>query len=115
MGVDFSHCDAHWSYSGFNFFRTKIAKDIGIDLKSMIGYGGDTIWDTKLKKDPIYFLLWHSDCDGHITPKRCAKLAPRLKDIILKWDNSDFDKSRGVEFIKGLERASDANQNFVFH
>ncbi len=38
MGLDFSHCDAHWAYSGFNRFRTKIAAEAGIALSCMEGF-----------------------------------------------------------------------------
>jgi hypothetical protein len=38
MGLDFSHCDAHWSYSGFNEFRVKLAEAAGIVLGDMEGF-----------------------------------------------------------------------------
>jgi hypothetical protein len=44
MGVDFNvggkSVGAHWSYSGFNEFRHKLAAAIGIDLDQMEGFGG---------------------------------------------------------------------------
>lgn len=30
MGIDFSHCDAHWAYSGFHRFRTRLATQVGL-------------------------------------------------------------------------------------
>ena len=38
MGIDFSHCEAHWSYSGFMNFRTKLATQAGIALNCMSGF-----------------------------------------------------------------------------
>lgn len=38
MGLDFSHCDAHWGYSGFMRFRTRLAAEAGIALHCMEGF-----------------------------------------------------------------------------
>src|SRR3546814_10466403 len=38
MGLDFSHTDAHWAYSGFTRFRRALAKHEGIDLDAMEGF-----------------------------------------------------------------------------
>ncbi|MFE3202161.1 hypothetical protein [Embleya sp. NPDC059237] len=77
MGLDFSHTDAHWSYSGFMRFREAIAAHEGIDLWQMQGFnsGPDAIsWSTVTS--PLKALLNHSDCDGHLTPEECAVVAP---------------------------------------
>lgn len=41
MGLDFSHCDAHWAYSGFMRFRTKLAAEVGIALHCMESFAWD--------------------------------------------------------------------------
>lgn len=38
MGLDFSHCEAHWGYMGFNLFRVKLAAEAGIALNCMQGF-----------------------------------------------------------------------------
>ena len=38
MGIDFSHCEAHWGYMGFMRFRTRIATESGIALNCMSGF-----------------------------------------------------------------------------
>lgn len=127
MGLNFSHCEAQWSYSGFHCFRKRLAKEVGIDLDEMQGFrrkppegeGGRTggfegmmeriakvgkeqwlkeeterfeatlgvpgtrPWDGV--KDPIKALLRHSDCEGHLTPVQCKKIAPRLEELVAKW------------------------------
>lgn len=40
MGLDFTHCEARWSYSSFNNFRRKLAACIGMNLDDMQGFGG---------------------------------------------------------------------------
>ncbi|MFP3842037.1 hypothetical protein U5N22_17430 [Bacillus safensis] len=40
MGLDFTHYEAHWSYSDFHDFRRKLAACIGMNLDDMEGFGG---------------------------------------------------------------------------
>jgi len=100
---------AGWSYSGFNRFRERIAKSIGINLHKMEGFSevewdkntpweiyikaveadrkaGKISWDTVT--DPIKSLLCHSDCDGEIPAEECAAIADRLEEIIKDWDET---------------------------
>lgn len=112
MGLDFSHCDAHWSYSGFHRFRCKLAKEIGIDLDSMKGFGGKISWD-KIK-DPIKPLLNHSDCDGELTSEECREVAPRLRELVKDWPDDDYDKQKALELADGMEFAAIMNENLEF-
>jgi hypothetical protein len=113
MGIDFSHGNAHWAYSGFNRFRAQLAEQIGMKLKDMEGFDGTTAW--KDFEDDIIPLLNHSDCDGHLTISECKKIAPRLKELIKDWDDINSDKSRAEELIIGMEDAIDKNENLEFH
>jgi len=112
MGLDFNYSNAGWSYSGFNNFRRKLAKEIGVDLDKMIGFGGKIEWDTV--KDPIKYLLNHSDCDGHLTPLRCKRVAPRLIELVSKWDNIDYDKKTALELAEGMLECAMVNKNLEF-
>ena len=68
------------SYSGFGYFREKLAEASGFDLNQMEGFhhdkdygelSGSKPWTGQ---EPFYEILDHSDCDGVLTPKQCAKL-----------------------------------------
>jgi hypothetical protein len=120
MGVDFSHGNAHWSYSGFHNFRTKLARAISINLDEMQGFeklhlysstGTGKPWDEV--HDDLKILLSHSDCDGFLTAKDCRKIIPRLKDIIFTLDD-DYDKKMCLELIGGMDQAVRKNENFEF-
>ncbi len=82
MGLDFDakgykKDTPHWSYGGFMWFRGEIAKTIGIpDLR--------THYDKRrpFPKDDISDFLTHSDCDDVLTHKQCARIGPRLKEIL---------------------------------
>lgn len=112
MGIDFSHCEARWAYSGFHRFRTRLAEKVG--LKDF-----ETITSTKdkrfnaIKKDPIVYLLAHSDCDGYLTPTQCKKLAPRLSELVKDWTD-DYDREQALELVKGMKSAAKKKQKLKF-
>lgn len=91
---------ASWSYGGFNRFRVRLAESIGFVLDNLEGFNqtGKNIvkWDTM--KDGIKPLLNHSDCDGELTPKECAKVAQRLREIVSAWTSveDEYDKRNGL-------------------
>ena len=90
MGIDFSHTDARWSYSGFSRARTKLAASAGITLNEMEGFGGNKPWSTI--EDDIKDFLDHSDCDGELTPAQCRVIAPRIVTLVNNWPEDDYDK-----------------------
>lgn len=109
MGLGFSHSDAHWSYHGFMEFRTHLANSIGIDLDMMKGFGGDRKWPSA-ENEPLIHLLYHSDCDGELTPEQCKVIAPRLREIVSSWPDSDYkvmyDKKNALLLADGMEEAA---------
>ncbi len=122
MGIDFSHGNAHWSYSGFHHARTRLAAVIGVNLNAMQGFqrsliAGDTgqrpiSWATVT--DEIAPLLYHSDCDGELSPDECRALAPRLKQLVEHWPDDDYDKQKFLELAKGMEEAAAVGEPLVF-
>lgn len=116
MGLDFSHGEAHWAYSGFNRFRERLGEIIGIDLRKMQGFTeppeAGISWDTV--NDPIKDLLNHSDCDDELTPAQCAVIAPRLKEMVKDWEDTDYDKQQALELVQGMEDAIAGQENLEF-
>ncbi len=112
MGLDFNYGTSHWSYGGFGRFRIRLAEEIGIDLNSMVGFGGDVPWTTV--KDDIKPLLNHSDCDGRLTVKRCSRVAPRLRELVSGWDDDDVDKIRALRLAEGMDEAISKNRPLEF-
>lgn len=105
MGLDFSHCDAHWSYGCFMSFRIQLAELIGHDLYSIRR-------NPQITDDPILPLLNHSDCAGHLTPEECRAVAPRLRELIPQLD--DWDRGQATELCNGMEAAAIAGENLEF-
>lgn len=112
MGIDFSHTEAYWAYSGFHRFRLRLAQEIQIDLEMMDGFGGDIPFDSV--NDSIKPLLDHSDCEGELTPEECAKVAPRLRELVAAWPDDDRDKINALRLAEGMERASANVENLIF-
>lgn len=136
MGLSFSHGDAHWSCSGFNDFRRRLAVEIHIDLDEMEGYGcmespngefsiehfkpGTKSW--KDVKDDIKPFLRHSGSSGYIGHKSCAKLIPRLLELIKEWpdgwpqklDIKAFDKQEALKLIAGMRLAVEKREKLRF-
>lgn len=120
MGLDFAgwkdsawdDCP-HWSYSGFMRFRERLADAIGLKLENtMIGFGGEQPWpDTK---DPLLWLLDHSDCDGDLSPAQCRKLAPRLREIVSSWPNDDYDRVQAELLSRAMELCAEQKRKLIF-
>lgn len=113
MGLDFSHGDAHWSYSGFMRFRERLAKAEGFDLQTMAGFtaGGEPWSGVTTDLAP---LLNHSDCDGELSPQECKQVAPRLKEIIGGWDLDDYDRRSGIELVAAMEYCAGNGESLEF-
>jgi len=118
MGLNISHGCWQGSYSAFGQWRRAIAHAIGIDLKAMDGFGGDTLWSA-LPPDPLHVLLNHPDDSGEIAAEHCPLLFQRLHDIypLLPLEpehNTRSVRARTKKFMRGLRRAIRKNEMLRF-
>jgi hypothetical protein len=97
----------HYSYSGFADFRRRIARQIGIDLDRMVGFGGRRGWG-KID-DPLLALLYHPDCQDKIRPTACRAAAPRLREVVLELGepSEDEDVQFGLELADLMEECTE--------
>ncbi len=112
MGLDFNGSDARWAYSGFNRFRERLAAIIGIKLREMEGFGGTGDWNKV--KDPIVPFLFHSDCEGELSPEECKTTAPRLKELVSLWSDDDYDKQQALLLVKGMKSCARRKKPLIF-
>ena len=116
MGLDFTHCDACWSYGTFHVFRCFLAEAIGINLDETNGFDGNGSWDGIT--DPILGLLNHSDCDGELSPEQCRVIAPRLRELveILSVDPEfrEDHRDQALELADGMDSAAATNEPLTF-
>jgi hypothetical protein len=101
-----------WSYSGFNLFRERLAKEIDLDLRAMEGYGGDRPWSAV--KDPLVPLLNHSDAEGAINEEECRTIAPRLRELVRRWPDDDPDREQGEALADAMEEAAEIGGEISF-
>lgn len=105
MGLDFSHCSAMWSYSGFNEFRDRIM--------DQLGYRYDDLPRTA-EQDALCLLLNHSNCEGFLEPTDCSAIADRLYAVVRGWPRDDFDRYEAVELVRGLRKAAQSGERLHF-
>lgn len=94
MGLDFNHSEAHWSYSGFNRFRRRLAKLDGYDLEKLWSDEDNGIDHTDL---PMYDFYFHSDCDGNLTPEQMKRMLPRFRELIQMMEDENIEDDWDVE------------------
>lgn len=85
---------ARWAYGGFMQFRRALARAEGFDLSQMIGFRNDFeprqepgLRDWRSVDTNLRPLLYHSDCDGEMTWVECARVEPRLSEILDNWSS----------------------------
>jgi hypothetical protein len=109
IGRDVKDCEAHWSYSGFHEFRIRLANAAGMVLFSTHG---------QEVTDPIEHLLNHSDCEGDLSPKQCRECAPRLRELLEKFNKEDwaegYDYDSGIALAEGMEFCAENNETLIF-
>ena len=114
MGLDFSHGDAHWAYTGFMRFRQRLVSEaVGrmVDLRALYESGE---YMKMLEKDDILPFINHSDCDGHLTKREIKSVIPRLEELTKKWDKDDFDKQQCLKLIDGMKECLLTGKKFKF-
>lgn len=111
MGLDTDFGCWNGGYIAFHWWRTEVAKCIGIKLESMQGFtdNGEE-WPGI---DPLEKLLNRSDCDGKIKWKDCLPIARRLQAISPNMPPNL--KPRTNSFISGLISAHISKKSVGFH
>lgn len=117
MGLDTTHGCWHGSYGSFHGFRTRIAKEIGEDLNSFYGFGGDKPFYEV--SHPIVPLLDHSDCEGELSVEECESIVEGINMILQDLPESDDEmdvwfKDRLVQFKEGCEYAIEEGEIVEF-
>ena len=74
------------------------------------------LWES-FKPNPLHELLYHSDCDGELTPQQCKSIADSL-DLIIKESplpdgESDFIE-KCIQFRDGCLLAYSKNETMIF-
>lgn len=89
--------DIGFSYIGFNNFREELAEKIGCNLREMEGFcENGKPWEP-FKDDPLWKLLFHSDCDGELSADDCGAIAHRLVAISTEMPKKDCIREQAID------------------
>lgn len=107
-----------FSYSGFNGFRHRIARSIG--LKDVYALTDTDMYETGRYKEiefshPMYPLIDHDDNEGELGPDDCGRIGSCLRILIQNWlsekcgqRNASMPVDKDLEFdISMGERLAD--------
>ena len=122
MGLDFTYEGEardvgeapRWSYSGFMRFRERLAAEAGLgELRRFEGFGGAREWP-QVFDESLVLLLNHSDCEGELSPESCALIAPRLREVIERWPEDDYDRQSGERLATYMEACAAHSTPLIF-
>lgn len=105
------HSGVEMAYSQFNQMRAKLAKEIGMDLRKMEGFGGSekfSDWN-----DDIIPLLEHDDNEGSLSREQCEKIYPRILSLIENWEDCP-EKERAFDFAMVLKQCAEGGYTLLF-
>lgn len=114
MGLNLEPIDLQFSYGGFHAFRGHIAKAANLPWPTSV-WPEDALLSRKAiekSKDPIRFFLLHSDCSGHIKPKKLKLILPRLMSLHKDLPVEAVDTN--LALIKGIKKCIATNMNLRF-
>ena len=87
----------HGGYITFNLYREKVANAYNKRLgelyektfKDELQSEDVKEWN-QLCNDDLDIFLWHSDCDGKLTPKECKKIYDVMKDLKVEMQGQNY-------------------------
>ena len=94
--------------------------DLGKDKRKRLEEDLPISWDC-LKPNPLYELLYHSDCDGEIESDKCALIADALEALIPLLPKGEAVghignwRDKTAQFVAGLRAAAAAGEPLEFH
>jgi hypothetical protein len=87
----------HCGYIKFNLYRNKVASAYNERLGELYKKTfKDELQPEEIKEwnnlcnDDLDIFLWHSDCDGKLTPKECKKIYDAMKDLKVEMQGHNY-------------------------
>lgn len=115
----------HCGYIKFGMYRKAVAKAYNERIGELYEktYKDDLTneeikeWN-KLCNDDLDIFLWHSDCDGKLTPKECKKVFNAMKDLKIDMQGNNYIKMNNYtmheQWLKMLEHCYKRRVNMYF-
>lgn len=128
MGITIGNTGISMSCKGFYEFRKALAKEVGIDLDEMDGFGirfekGQIVQIENLKSwdqipnsgDPLVALLNHSDVDGDLGAAESIFCGERLIEIGQTWPDDHPWKQTALTLGEKLVDAGTIGERVEFY
>lgn len=87
----------HCGYIRFNLYRKKVASAYNERLGELYEKTfKDELQPEEIKEwnnlcnNDLDIFLWHSDCDGKLTPKECKKIYDAMKDLKVEMQGHNY-------------------------
>lgn len=87
----------HCGYIKFNLYRKKVASAYNERLGELYEKTfKDELQPEEIKEwnnlcnNDLDIFLWHSDCDGKLTPKECKKIYNAMKDLKVEMQGHNY-------------------------
>lgn len=87
----------HCGYIRFNLYRKKVASAYNERLGELYEKTfKDELQPEEIKEwnnlcnNDLDIFLWHSDCDGKLTPKECKKIYNAMKDLKVEMQGHNY-------------------------
>lgn len=126
MGLSCSHDAWDGAYSAFQRFRIQVIEAVGGKYTRTGSASFSWTYDDEVLPQEhvrgLSALIDHSDCDGHLEPDDCRRLAaalrwlaPRLPAVGFGVLSSCGSRGAALRFADGCERAANAAERLEFH
>ena len=87
----------HYGYITFNLYRKNVASAYNERLGELYKKTfKDELQPEEIKEwnnlcnNDLDIFLWHSDCDGKLTPKECKKIYDAMKDLKVEMQGHNY-------------------------
>jgi hypothetical protein len=103
---------AHWSYSGFDHFRRRLARSCGFTEEL------ETLWQDQpddFRMHILWQLLNHSDRDGTLSPIACSVFTRELARAVWDWEPvDDYDRINAIKLAYHMGECARQGKHLVF-
>ena len=112
--LTFNYGSARWWPDGFNRFRERLAVILGVQWETLLTNVREAGYPPPPYKEPLMYLLFHSDCEGDITWRQCERIAARLREVVASWPEGDYDRDQALKLAEGMGEAFRRHRSIEF-
>ena len=106
--LDIPYLSPYFDYEQYEELKKALASRLGIELRTMVGYGGDIKWsDLKEEQQGLNLLLNRAGYEGSFTEEQCGSLEMPLRTLSQNIENLYIRKQ--AEILSDLFKTTKAS------